>query len=126
MFASILLIAIFVVILWFLKGLKKKKKSFNYRVLTALIIGLLFGLIVQLGFGTAQTQIVDTDGAVVSDYVTSTEAADGSASMKDAEGNTIPMLISFNDLELDDTQLAKSFGEEALKYDGVLIATKDD
>ncbi len=126
MFTSILLIAIFVVILWFIRGLKKKKKSFNYRVLTALIIGLVFGLVVQLAFGTSQTQMVDTEGNVITEYVSSTEVADGSASVKDEEGNITPMLITFDEVGLDDTTLTSTFGSDALKYDGVLVSSQDD
>lgn len=126
MFTSILLIAIFVVILWFIKGLKKKKKSFNFRVLTALVIGLVFGLIVQLGFGTAQTQIIDTEGNAVTNYVTTAELADGSGSLTDEDGSTVPMLISFDEVGLDDTSITKTFGNEALKYDGVLVSSQED
>lgn len=126
MFISILLIAVFVAILWFLKELKKKKKSFNYRVLTALIIGIVFGLIVQLAFGTDQTQIVDTEGNVVTEYVSSTAVADGSASMTDDEGNTIPMLINFEDVGLDDSTITSTFGEDASNYDGILVSSQED
>ncbi len=50
---QILLIAIFLVLIFMLRWLKSsKKKSFNFRVLTALVAGLVFGGIVQLLFGT--------------------------------------------------------------------------
>lgn len=53
MLFSLLLIAAFVGLLYVLKTLKSKhKKSFNFRVLTALVIGLIFGLVVQFLFGT--------------------------------------------------------------------------
>jgi L-cystine uptake protein TcyP (sodium:dicarboxylate symporter family) len=48
MILNILLIALFISILYMLSTLKKKKKSFNFRVLTALIVGLLFGGLVNL------------------------------------------------------------------------------
>ncbi len=98
MLASIILIAIFIAILLFLKSLKKKKKNFNYRVLTALVIGLVFGLIIQLGFGTEQSQNIDVNGNVV-----------------DSENITY-----FADLQISEEQLIIDYGKEAPKYDGVV------
>ncbi len=48
-----ILILIFLVLIYMLSWLKRsKKKNFNFRVLTALLVGLVFGGIVQLLFGT--------------------------------------------------------------------------
>ncbi len=50
---KILLIAIFLGLIFMLRWLKSsKKKSFNFRVLTALIVGLVFGGIIQALFGS--------------------------------------------------------------------------
>ncbi len=126
MFTSILLIAIFVVILWFIKGLKKKKKSFNFRVLTALVIGLVFGLVVQLTIGTEQTYLVNDEGVKIESYVTAAEVANDQSSATDEDGNTIPMLIDFAEIGFDDTQIESVFGEDALKYDGAIVKTQSD
>lgn len=123
---SILLIAIFVAILLFIRTLKKKKKSFNFRVLTALVIGLVFGLVIQIGFGTDQTQIVNAAGEVVTEYVSAADVSSGSASVTNADGETIPVMVNFDDLGLDDTAITESFGKDALKFDGVLIASEAD
>ncbi len=49
---TVILIIIFILGLYFLLKLKSKsKKSFNYRVLMALLLGLIFGGIIQLMFG---------------------------------------------------------------------------
>ena len=51
---SLTLIGLFITFLGFyflLSQLKKHKKSFNYRVLTALIGGLVFGSLIQLTLG---------------------------------------------------------------------------
>lgn len=48
---TIFLNIIFTLLLMLFFKLKKKKKSFNFRVLTALFIGLIFGGIVQIIFG---------------------------------------------------------------------------
>ena len=47
MFLSIVLIMMFCIILYILSTFKKKKKSFNFRVLSALLIGLVFGGVVN-------------------------------------------------------------------------------
>lgn len=50
---TIVLIAIFLGLIYMLSWLKKsKRKNFNFRVLTALVVGIVFGGIVQLIFGT--------------------------------------------------------------------------
>ncbi|WOO88618.1 cation:dicarboxylase symporter family transporter [Mollicutes bacterium LVI A0078] len=126
MFTSILLIAIFVVILWFIKGLKKKKKSFNFRVLTALVIGLVFGLIVQLTVGTEQSYLENSKGEKIESYVMATDVANDPSIITDEEGNTIPVLINFADLGLDDNAVTSTFDTDALKYDGVIVETQGD
>ncbi len=60
---DILLILIFLVLIYMLKWLKSsKKKNFNFRVLTALVVGLIFGGLVQLFFGSDSET---TNGLVV-------------------------------------------------------------
>ncbi len=50
---QILLILVFLMLVYLLNWLKKsKRKNFNFRVLTALVAGLVFGGIVQVLFGT--------------------------------------------------------------------------
>lgn len=52
LFLSLIVILIFLVCIYLLKILKSKyRKTFNFRVLTALAMGLIFGFIVQLIFG---------------------------------------------------------------------------
>lgn len=122
MLLSIVLIAAFIAILIFIRSLKKKKKSFNFRVLTALVLGLMFGAAVQLALGTDQTQMVDNNGEQVTDYVTLADAQAGKAQV--TEDSKIYM--AFDDIGLDDTTVSKQFGKEALKYDGVLLTSDMD
>lgn len=124
MLTSILLIAIFIGILVLLKGLKKRKKTFNFRVLTALIIGLVFGLIVQLGFGSEQSMLVDDQGNTVTEYVSAQEAQNGN--LTDEDGNVKKILLTFDDLGLDDANIVSTFGSEALKYDGIIASSQAD
>ncbi|MFV0288801.1 MAG: cation:dicarboxylate symporter family transporter, partial [Mycoplasmatales bacterium] len=57
---SIMLIIIFILGLYVLQILKSKfKKKFNFRVLTALVVGLVFGGIIQLIFGTTSQSTTD-------------------------------------------------------------------
>ncbi len=126
MITSIGLIVIFIVILIFIKSLKKKKKSFNYRVLMALVIGLAFGFVVQMAFGTSQTQFVREDGSEIGNYVLATDVANGTSQFKDEEGNIIPTVIKFDDLNLNDTFLTQNFGTEALKNDGIIYTSQED
>ncbi len=125
MIKSIILIAIFALILWFIKGLKKKKKSFNYRVLVALVIGLVFGLIVQVAFGTTQTEYHDSEHNPISNYDTLANLQQNGFST-DSEENPIPVVITYDELNLDDTAVTKVFGEEGLKYDGIIVSSADD
>ncbi len=61
---SLGLIGLFLILIFLLRYLKKnKKKSFNFRVLTALFIGLIFGAIVQFGFGASTTNTVYEDSS---------------------------------------------------------------
>ncbi len=122
MITSIILIAIFIAMLVVIKNLKKKKKSFNYRVLFALVLGLAFGLVVQLALGTEQTQFVDTDGNQITDYVSVIDVADGSAT---AEENT-SMILLFEDTGADEESIVSVYGSEALKYDGIIIDSEED
>lgn len=60
---QILLIAIFLGLIYMLRWLKtSKRKNFNFRVLTALVVGLVFGGIVQFVFGVDSDA---TNGLVV-------------------------------------------------------------
>lgn len=57
---SLVAILAFIMILFFLRTLKKNyKKSFNFRVLTALLIGITFGLIVRVVFDAAAIESLD-------------------------------------------------------------------
>ncbi len=122
MLVSIILIALFVAMLVVIRNLKKKKKSFNYRVLFALVLGLAFGLVVQLGLGTAQTQLVDTEGNAVTDYVSAADVASGSATVEENQ----KMIVLFEDTGIDDETIASTYGTEALKYDGIIIESQGD
>lgn len=117
MITSIILIAIFIAILLFIRSLKKKKKSFNYRVLIALIIGLVFGAIVQLGLGTDQSKMVGKDGKEITEYATIAEIQGGSVKL--AEDTEV--YVSFDDLQFTDDVVAAKFGSKAIKYDGMLV-----
>lgn len=103
MIASIILIVIFIAILLFIRSLKKAKKSFNVRVLTALIIGLVFGLIVQVGFGTDQTEIIDSEGNVVTENI-----------------------LLFEDIGVTKDMVSQYLGEEATSYDGLVMSEDMD
>ncbi len=122
MLFSIILIAIFIVMLVVIANLKKKKKSFNYRVLFALVLGLLFGLVVQLGFGTAQTELVDTDGNAISDYVSAADIVAGTSTIEDGQ----TMIVLFEDTGIDDETIVSTYGTDALKYDGIIIESQSD
>lgn len=122
MLLSIILIAVFVAILIFIRSLKKKKKSFNFRVLTALVLGLAFGAVVQLAVGTDQVQMVDDTGAKVTDYATFADAQSGAADVTEDS----KIYISYDSIGLDETAVAKQFGTEALKYDGILLSSDMD
>ncbi|MFV0246404.1 MAG: cation:dicarboxylate symporter family transporter [Mycoplasmatales bacterium] len=107
---GIILILVFVAILYFITRLKKQKKSFNYRVLFALIVGLIFGIIVQIGFGADTTQVInsDTKDALDNGYVLYTD---------------LESVASQSGISLNDDGLIKLFGKNALKYDGVTNST---
>lgn len=127
MVLSIILIGIFVGLLIFLGFLKKQKKSFNFRVLTALIIGLVFGLIVQLGLGTAQSNLVDQTGTVVETYTNYSDVTMSDSGFSDNEGNPVTnVYVAYSDLGLDETSVVSTFGQEALKYEGILVDSVDD
>ncbi len=58
---SIVLIGVFVVMLYFLSMLKKKyKKSFNFRVLTALCMGIVFGGVLNLMFLHSNPEAIES------------------------------------------------------------------
>lgn len=107
---GIILILVFVAILYFITRLKKQKKSFNYRVLFALIVGLIFGIIVQTGFGADTTQVINSDSkdALDNGYVLYTD---------------LESVASQSGISLNDDGLIKLFGKNALKYDGVTNST---
>ncbi len=57
-----ILIMVFLALVYMLSWLKKsKKKNFNFRVLTALVVGIVFGAIVQMLFGASSDE---TNGLV--------------------------------------------------------------
>ncbi len=57
-----ILIMVFLALVYMLSWLKKsKKKNFNFRVLTALVVGIIFGAIVQMLFGASSDE---TNGLV--------------------------------------------------------------
>ncbi len=52
-----ILIMVFLALVYMLSWLKKsKKKNFNFRVLTALVVGIIFGAIVQMLFGASSDE----------------------------------------------------------------------
>ncbi len=104
MLMSIILIAIFVAILIGLRYMKSSmKKSFNFRVLTALVIGLIFGLFVQLAFGSATTEVVNQNGEVVTDNY-----------------------VMYEELGITGDQVTQYLGEEAANYQGIYVESQDD
>lgn len=127
MLLSIILIGVFIGILILLGFMKTKKKSFNFRVLSALVIGLIFGLIVQLGLGTTQSQLIDSSGEVVSEYSLYSDVTIGESGFVDSVGNPASnVYVTFDDLGLDESTIVTTYGQDALKYQGIIVSSIDD
>lgn len=60
-FLTIIICAIFLILIYGLRTLKTKhKKNFNFRVLTALGVGLLFGSLLQIIFGASSEAVIQS------------------------------------------------------------------
>ncbi len=110
-----ILIAIFIGLLYMLSWLKRsKRKSFNFRVLTALLIGLIFGGIVQMLFGA--------DSQVTTDLVTFMSIfGDGYISL--LEMIVIPLVLVAMSTAIMNAESGKSLAKIAPKVIGVLMVT---
>ncbi len=112
---QILLILIFLVLIYMLKWLKSsKKKSFNFRVLTALIAGLVFGGFVQLFFGTDSDA---TNGLVVFMSI----FADGYITL--LKMIVIPLILVAMTTSIMNAENSKTLAKIAPKVIGMLMIT---
>lgn len=110
-----ILIAIFLGLIYMLSWLKKsKRKNFNFRVLTALIVGLVFGGIVQILFGADSTA---TNGLVVFMSM----FGDGYIAL--LKMIVIPLVLVAMSTAIMNAESGKSLAKIAPKVIGVLIVT---
>ncbi len=110
-----ILIAIFIGLLYMLSWLKRsKRKSFNFRVLTALIVGLVFGGIIQMLFGS--------DSQVTTDLVTFMSIF-GDSYISLLEMIVIPLVLVAMSTAIMNAESGKSLAKIAPKVIGVLMVT---
>ncbi len=110
-----ILIAIFIALLYMLSWLKRsKRKSFNFRVLTALIVGLVFGGIIQVLFGS--------DSQVTTDLVTFMSIF-GDSYISLLEMIVIPLVLVAMTTAIMNAESGKSLARIAPKVIGVLMVT---
>lgn len=110
-----ILIAVFLGLIYMLSWLKKsQKKNFNFRVLTALVVGLIFGGIVQLIFGT--------DSAVTKNLVVFMSIfGDGYVAL--LKMIVIPLVLVAMTTAIMNAESGKSLAKIAPKVIGMLITT---
>jgi hypothetical protein len=114
---SLTLIGLFIAFLGFyflLSQLKKHKKSFNYRVLTALIGGLVFGSLIQLTLG---------NHSVVAGEFSELISIFGSGYIKLLQMIVIPLVFVAMTASIMNVEGNGSLSKIAPKIIGVLIVT---